>query len=163
MPRTINGISGNDGFSTATREAAAQKCTTPARRRESTPDSRRPFLTVRNLRRVPTVKRRRRSTRSWTFPFSLPRRQQLLLLDLPELRLELARRQRLLIAQLALGLMSGGVGLNAAARLLGVSASRLCTWCQSARRIGSPLGETKSRASRLSERTPCKISFYLSL
>lgn len=156
-------ISGDVDFLAATRNAVATKCTVPARRCESASSSRRPFLTVRTLGGVPTVKRRRRSSRARTFAFSLPRRQQLAILDFPELRAELARRQRVLLTQLGLDIMGAGFGLNATARLLGVSASRLCTWFQDYRRSGPTMFRSKAQVSRLSKRTACKISFHLAL
>ena len=161
MPSTKS-ISGDDDFLASSRKAEVGKCTHRHSDAPSTSGAHRPSLTVRALPHVPVVKRRRRSARA-AFPFSLPRGQQLLLLDFPELRRELARRQRILLTQLALAIMSAGFGHNATARLLQVSSSRLCTWLQDYRRSGAAGVQPESRASRLSERNPCKISFHLAL
>lgn len=117
--------------------------------------SRASLITVRSLGHVPAVRRRRRAARLGTFPFALPRRQQLLLLNLPELRDELRRRERQFLTRLAMDLRGAGIGHNAVARLLGVSASRLCVWLQEYR--------PSHRGEHLRRPAACSISVYFRL
>jgi hypothetical protein len=161
MPDAPETISDNPHFPEALRRAVTEKCTMSARRREPVWGARRPFLSVRELGHRPA--RRRLSTRPRTFPFSLPRRQQLALLDFPVLRRELARRRRLFLTELGIAIMGAGFSLNAAARLLRVSSARLCVWRQAYRSAGPSGLRSKSQADRSCKQAPCKISFWLAL
>jgi hypothetical protein len=96
-------------------------------------------------------------------PFSLPRRLQLALLDCPEIRCELERRRRVFIAEVAIDIMGAGFGLNATARILGVSAGRLCTWCQAYRRSGAAGLRSQSQTALSSRQAPCRFSLFLTL
>jgi hypothetical protein len=160
MPCTKQ-ISGYVGLS-ETRKASDQ-CTKPAKRCAPVQGAHRPLLTVRNLNHVPAVKRRRRPARVHTFPFSLPRRQQLALLDFPALRRELEQRRRLFLTELGIAIMGAGFSLNATARLLRVSSARLCVWRQAYSRSGQAGLRSKSQADRSCKQLPCKISFWVAL
>lgn len=163
----------------ASRQAADGAVRLLARRRKPFPGLRRPFLpdpdsvassgatgsffTVRDLGHVRAVGRGRRAAGRGSFPFPLPRRQQLLLLDLPELRHELARRQRIFLTELAGNIMSVGFGHNATARLLRVSPSRLCAWFQAYSRLGRDGLAGSQRVASPMRPAPCKVVIYLTL
>ena len=167
-------ISSNEGGQAVSRKASA-KCTLLGRRRAPGDDTRRPFLlpsegtaqapaiTVRGLAPQPEQKRRRRSSRPPAFAFSLPRRQQLAMLEFPELQRELAQRRRVFLTELGLCIMGAGFGLNATARILRVSAARLCVWCQAYRRSGASGLRSQSAPVRSCRPAPCRISFFLAL
>lgn len=179
MPAESDQFSNEPECTDASRQAADGAVISLARRRKPFPSLRRPFLpdpgaaassgatgsliTERALGHLRAVRRRRRAAGLGTFPFPLPRRQQLLLLDLPDLRKELARRKRVFLTELARNIMGAGFGHNATARLLGISPSRLCTWLQTYRRFGGDglIGVRKVASAMMPP--PCKITIYLVL
>ena len=167
MSRTKS-ISSSPGGQAVSRKASAE-CTLLGRRRVSSPGARRPFflpsegtaqtpaITVRGLAPQPEQKRRRRSSRPPAFAFSLPRRQQLAMLEFPELQRELAQRRRIFLTELGLAVM------GATARILRVSAARLCVWTQAYRRSGAAGLCSQRKTSRSCKPPPCRVSFFLAL
>jgi hypothetical protein len=174
MPSTKS-ISGNVESSDTSRKAVAANYSLSAGRRALLHGARRPFfrpseqsirppvVTVRSLARPAGPRRRRRSARVHVHPFSLPRRLQLALLDCPEIRCELERRRRVFLAEVASDIMGAGFGLNATARILGMSAGRLCVWVKTYRRSGAAGLRSQSQTALSSRQAPCRFSLFLTL
>jgi len=94
--------------------------------------------------------------------FVLSRRVQLALLDMPDARLHQEMRQRVLICQILIKLMAGGLSHNQACRCVGVPPATGCNWLKLFRERGpTGLKPKRRRAKGGSMPSLCKLQILI--